>query len=135
MPQAIVANQALEWVEVDESTADVATRVGTDRIGVRLIFDEDGDIAQTIAERRESRRGMPSHAGLANIATTATSGASLYPLEAKSGGNYQAGRLPIGAQRSRRLSCATDVAIVRTAPNSRRHADSVGLIEFRRDSS
>ncbi len=57
MPQAIVANQALEWVEVDESTADVATRVGTDRIGVRLIFDEDGDIAQTIAERPRVEAG------------------------------------------------------------------------------
>jgi hypothetical protein len=50
-PQAIVANPALQWVEVDESTAEVATRVGTDRIGVRVIFDEDGQIAQTVAER------------------------------------------------------------------------------------
>jgi hypothetical protein len=50
-PQAIVANPALEWVEVDESTVEVATRIGTDRVGVRLIFDEDGEIAKTVAER------------------------------------------------------------------------------------
>lgn len=50
-PQAIVANPALEWVEVDERTAEVATRVGTDRIGVRFIFNEDGEISQTVAER------------------------------------------------------------------------------------
>jgi hypothetical protein len=50
-PQAIVANPALEWVEVDESTVEVATLIGADRIAVRLIFDEDGGIAQTVAER------------------------------------------------------------------------------------
>ena len=51
VPQAIVANSALEWVEVDESTVEVATPVGTDRISVRLIFDEDGALTQTVAER------------------------------------------------------------------------------------
>ena len=51
VPQAIVANSALEWVEVDENAVEVATRVGADRISVRLIFDEDGAIAQTVAER------------------------------------------------------------------------------------
>jgi uncharacterized protein DUF6544 len=51
VPHAIVANSALEWVEVDESTVEVATRVGTDRISVRLIFDEDGALTQTVAER------------------------------------------------------------------------------------
>lgn len=50
-PQAIVANAALEWVDVDESTVEVATLVGTERIGVHLIFDEDGQIARTVAER------------------------------------------------------------------------------------
>ena len=50
-PQAILANPALEWAEVDDSTVEVATLVGADRIGVRLIFDEAGELVQTVAQR------------------------------------------------------------------------------------
>ncbi len=50
-PLAILANPALEWLELDQRTAEVATRVGPDRIAVRLLFNESGEIAQTVAER------------------------------------------------------------------------------------
>jgi hypothetical protein len=51
VPQAFVSNRALEWREVDESSVDVATRVGRVRVAVTLRFDEAGDIAAMSAER------------------------------------------------------------------------------------
>jgi hypothetical protein len=51
VPQAILANPELEWQELDDRTAEVAIRVAGERIAVRLIFDEGGEIAQTVAER------------------------------------------------------------------------------------
>jgi hypothetical protein len=51
VPHAILANPELEWRELDERTAEVATRVGGERIAVRLLLNEAGEIAQTVAER------------------------------------------------------------------------------------
>ena len=50
-PPAVLANPSLEWIELDRRTAEVATRVGRDRIGVRLLFDDAGEITRTVAER------------------------------------------------------------------------------------
>jgi hypothetical protein len=51
-PQAIVANHALEWLVVDESTVQVATLVGRERVAVLLHFDEVGDIVAMSAAAR-----------------------------------------------------------------------------------
>jgi hypothetical protein len=51
VPHAIIANRQLEWRELDEHTVEVATIVHEERIAVRLVFNETGEIAQTIAER------------------------------------------------------------------------------------
>jgi hypothetical protein len=51
VPQAFVSNRALEWREVDESSVEVTTRVGCDRVAVTLCFDEAGDIVAMSAVR------------------------------------------------------------------------------------
>jgi hypothetical protein len=56
-PHAILANPELEWRELDERTAEVATRIGQERIAVRLIFNEAGEITQTIADRPRLEAG------------------------------------------------------------------------------
>lgn len=57
VPQAILANPELEWQEVDERSAEVATWVADERITVRLIFNAAGEIAQTVAERPRMEAG------------------------------------------------------------------------------
>ena len=56
-PQAILANPELVWREVDEQTVEVATRVQHEQIAVRLLFNEAGEITQTIAERPRLEAG------------------------------------------------------------------------------
>lgn len=51
IPHAILANPQLIWREVDERTVEVATNVHNEQIAVQLVFDEEGDISQTVAER------------------------------------------------------------------------------------
>ena len=51
-PQAMVANPALEWRQVDESTVEVATRVARERVAVLLHFDAAGDIVGASTEAR-----------------------------------------------------------------------------------
>jgi hypothetical protein len=57
VPQAILANQQLTWRGVNEQTVEVATSVKNEQIAVRLVFNEAGDIAQTIAERPRLEAG------------------------------------------------------------------------------
>ena len=49
-PHAVRANGELEWREIDEATAEVATVVGGERLAVRLGFDGT-DVIQTSASR------------------------------------------------------------------------------------
>ena len=51
-PHAMVANPALEWREVDESTVEVATRIARERVAVRLHFDAAGDIVGMSTDAR-----------------------------------------------------------------------------------
>jgi uncharacterized protein DUF6544 len=51
-PQALVLNSALEWRDVDQSTVEVATLVGRERVAVLLRFDSAGDIVAASAEAR-----------------------------------------------------------------------------------
>jgi hypothetical protein len=53
-PQAILSNSELEWRQLDEFTAEVAARVGVDRVAVRLTFNETGELVQTFAKRPRS---------------------------------------------------------------------------------
>jgi hypothetical protein len=57
VPHAMVANEELEWRELDDTTVEVATRVGSCRAAVRLHFDADGDIAGVSAEARPRLEG------------------------------------------------------------------------------
>ena len=57
VPPAILANPQLTWREVDGQTVEVATSVQNERIAVRLVFNEAGEIAQTIAERPRLEAG------------------------------------------------------------------------------
>ena len=57
VPHAILANHQLTWRAVDVQTVEVATSVQDERIAVRLLFNEAGDIAQTIAERPRLEAG------------------------------------------------------------------------------
>jgi hypothetical protein len=51
-PQAMAANDELEWRVVDASTVEVATTAGADRIAVSLHFDRHGDVAASSADAR-----------------------------------------------------------------------------------
>ena len=51
-PQAMVANPALEWQAVDESTVEVATRIARERVAVQLHFDAAGDIVGMSTDAR-----------------------------------------------------------------------------------
>jgi hypothetical protein len=51
-PQAMVANPALEWQAVDESTVEVATRIARERVAVLLHFDAAGDIVGMSTDAR-----------------------------------------------------------------------------------
>ena len=57
VPQAILANRQLSWREVDGQTVELATRVDDEPIAVRLVFNDAGDIVQTIAERPRLEAG------------------------------------------------------------------------------
>src|SRR6266545_3046346 len=51
VPHAMVANRALDWTGVDARAVEVATKVGSRRVAVRLEFDETGHIVGASAER------------------------------------------------------------------------------------
>lgn len=55
--QAILANPQLAWQEIDERTVELSTSVQGEHIAVRLIFNEAGEITQTLAERPRLEAG------------------------------------------------------------------------------
>lgn len=57
VPQAILSNRQLTWREVEEHTVEVSTSVHDQQIAVRLVFNDAGEIAQTIAERPRIEAG------------------------------------------------------------------------------
>jgi hypothetical protein len=57
VPHAILANPDLEWQQVDERNVEIATLVGGERTAVRLLFDEAGEIVQTVAQRPRTEAG------------------------------------------------------------------------------
>jgi len=56
VPQAILANDQLEWQQPDERTAEVSTEINHERLAVRLLF-EGGEIVQAVAERPRLEAG------------------------------------------------------------------------------
>ena len=56
-PQAILANPELEWSELDDRAAEVATHAGGRRIALRLTFNAAQEIAQTEALRPRIEAG------------------------------------------------------------------------------
>lgn len=57
VPQAIVSNPHLEWRELDEYGVEVATQVAGEHLRLRLIFNEAGEITQTVAARPRLEAG------------------------------------------------------------------------------
>jgi hypothetical protein len=57
VPQPILANRQLSWREVDEHTVEVSTSVHNEQIAVRLVFNDAGEIARTIADRPRLEAG------------------------------------------------------------------------------
>ena len=57
VPHAILRNPQLEWRELGPHTVEVGTTVEGDRIAVQLVFNEDGEIARTVAERPRMEAG------------------------------------------------------------------------------
>jgi hypothetical protein len=57
VPQAIHANAQLKWRELDGRTVEVSTQVREARVAVRLMFNEHGEIEQTVAERPRLEAG------------------------------------------------------------------------------
>jgi hypothetical protein len=56
-PHAITANRHLEWRQLDERVAEVATNVGQERVAVQLEFNNRDEIERTIAERPRLEAG------------------------------------------------------------------------------
>jgi Family of unknown function (DUF6544) len=58
VPHAMIANRELEWSDNDGRAVEVATKVGSRRVAVRLEFDETGHIVGASADRprTEGRR-------------------------------------------------------------------------------
>lgn len=59
-PQAMVANNALAWREIDEATIEVATPVAGEYVAVELHFDSAGDITAVSAAARPRTVGKTS---------------------------------------------------------------------------
>lgn len=52
VPQAIVANRRLEWRELGARAVEVATKVGSTRVALRLEFDAAGDLIGAATDAR-----------------------------------------------------------------------------------
>ncbi|HEY3776323.1 MAG TPA: DUF6544 family protein [Solirubrobacteraceae bacterium] len=57
VPHAILTNRQLEWRQLDERTVEVATHSAEKRVAVQVIFNEAGEITQTVAERPRAEAG------------------------------------------------------------------------------
>ena len=57
VPYAIVANPDLEWQQLDQRSVEVGTLGGRQRIAVRLLFDEAGEVVKTVAQRPRVEAG------------------------------------------------------------------------------
>jgi hypothetical protein len=57
VPQAIRSNSQLEWRALDEHAVEIATRVAGQRLPLRLTFNEEGEITQTVAARPRLEAG------------------------------------------------------------------------------
>jgi len=56
-PYAILTNRQLQWQQLDPRTVEVAALVADEPVAVKLIFDEAGNIAQTVALRPRAESG------------------------------------------------------------------------------
>ncbi len=57
VPHAIHGNPQLSWREIDTTTVEVSTHVGSTRIAVELGFDAGGDVISAFAEARPHVEG------------------------------------------------------------------------------
>jgi hypothetical protein len=56
-PPAIVHNRELEWRQIGERSVEVATRVGGERVTVKLELADEGEIVQTSSQDRRRKVG------------------------------------------------------------------------------
>jgi hypothetical protein len=106
-PHAMVANEHLEWRELDERHLEVATRIGSTRAAVRLELDGDGDVVGGSRTARVPRasRSRAVH-GSAASPTTPSWTESASPRTARCGGSFRRGRSCTGAGASARSTCS-----------------------------
>lgn len=57
VPQAILANRRLEWRELNAQNVEVATKVGSGRVALRLEFDAAGDLVGAATDARPRTEG------------------------------------------------------------------------------
>ncbi len=57
VPDAILANRAISWSEVDAQTVEAAMMVAARRVAVRFVFDEAGDVVEMNATGRPDVAG------------------------------------------------------------------------------
>jgi hypothetical protein len=55
VPHAIAHNRELEWRELDERTAEVAARIGGQRLTIELEFNDEGDIVRSSSHDRRRK--------------------------------------------------------------------------------
>ena len=60
VPHAMLANEQLEWRELDDRSVEVSTQAGPARAAVQLEFDEAGDIVGASCAARPYRDGKRS---------------------------------------------------------------------------
>jgi hypothetical protein len=57
IPHAMLANRSLGWRELDAQTVEVATRVGSTSVSLRLYFDAEGNAVNTWTDARPHTEG------------------------------------------------------------------------------
>ncbi len=105
VPQALTANSALEWHQLEDDIVEVATCAGSSEVAVALRFDRNGDILAVFGDRphREGRRFVPRH-WIGIYGDYAELGGSASPPLPRFAGSSPTGRSSTGAARSPRSS-------------------------------
>jgi hypothetical protein len=82
-PHAILANSQFAWRELDDRTVEVSTDAAGSRVGVRLVFNERGEIEQTLAERPRLESGGEPAPWIGDLADYRKLGGVLIPTRAE----------------------------------------------------
>ncbi len=79
VPHAILANVELQWRQFEDRVVEVGTSVGAQRAAVQLHFNEQGEIARTVAERPRAEAGNARTAWVGEFSDYRDFGGALVP--------------------------------------------------------